>query len=88
MVICRGEEVRIVVVLDACSDGSESIARRHPVSVLPIQARKVGVARALGADQLLAQEHAGWPLPMPTRKLPRTGWWRSWGYRPMPSAAP
>jgi len=51
----RGEEVRIVVVLDACSDGSESIARRHPVSVLPIQARKVGVARALGADQLLAQ---------------------------------
>ncbi|HZG22622.1 MAG TPA: glycosyltransferase family A protein [Herbaspirillum sp.] len=50
-----GEEVRIVVVLDACSDGSEAIARRHPVSVLPIQARNVGLARALGADQLLLQ---------------------------------
>jgi hypothetical protein len=65
------------VVLDACSDGSESIARRHPVSVLPIQARKVGVARALGADQLLAQGARWLAFTDADTQVAPTGWWRS-----------
>jgi glycosyltransferase involved in cell wall biosynthesis len=48
-----GEEVRIVVALDACSDGSAAIARRHGVAAIRLQARNVGVARARGAELLL-----------------------------------
>lgn len=50
-----GEAVRIAVVLDSCSDASEAIARRHPVDVLPLQARNVGLARHHGAQALIAQ---------------------------------
>lgn len=49
-----GEAVRIVVVLDACSDGSGAIARDYGVDTLTVKARNVGIARASGADLLLA----------------------------------
>nr|WKF60844.1 hypothetical protein HUO10_005366 [Paraburkholderia busanensis] len=49
-----GEPVRIVVVLDACDDFSGSVARAYGVETLSIDARNVGIARATGADWLLA----------------------------------
>ena len=49
----QGEAVRIAVVLDSCSDASEAIARRHPVTVLPLQVRNVGLARHHGAQALI-----------------------------------
>jgi glycosyltransferase involved in cell wall biosynthesis len=49
-----GEAVRIVVVLDACSDFSGAIARAYGVETLTLRARNVGIARAAGADLLLA----------------------------------
>jgi len=42
--LLQGEAVRIAVVLDSCSDASERIARGHPVTVLPLQVRNVGLA--------------------------------------------
>ena len=47
------EPVCVVVVLDDCSDGSEAVARAHPVRVIQVNARKVGAARAAGAQCLL-----------------------------------
>ena len=49
----RGEVVRAVVVLDACSDGSGAIAAAMDVETLSLDARNVGAARALGARHLL-----------------------------------
>lgn len=49
-----GETVRIVVVLDACTDRSEAIACAAGVEVVTVTARNVGVARATGAARLLA----------------------------------
>ena len=49
-----GEAVRIVVVLDACNDFSGAIARAYGVETLTLKARNVGIARATGADLLLA----------------------------------
>ncbi|MCC8400594.1 glycosyltransferase [Paraburkholderia sp. MMS20-SJTN17] len=49
-----GETVRIVVVLDACTDRSHAIACAAGVEVLSVAARNVGVARAAGAALLLA----------------------------------
>jgi glycosyltransferase involved in cell wall biosynthesis len=49
-----GEPVRIVVVLDACTDGSAAIARAHGIDTLTVKARNVGLARAAGANLLLA----------------------------------
>lgn len=50
-----GEEVRIALVLDDCSDDSGLIGACYPVDIVQVQARSVGVARAAGADLLLAQ---------------------------------
>lgn len=50
----QGEDVRIVVVLDACSDGSAAVVMARPVTGLCVDARNVGVARCLGAAHLLA----------------------------------
>jgi glycosyltransferase involved in cell wall biosynthesis len=63
-----GEPVCIVVVLDACSDGSLAIVQRHAgrrlapvratghcVSYVEIDVRNVGLARATGANLVLAQ---------------------------------
>ncbi|MGF6772166.1 glycosyltransferase involved in cell wall biosynthesis [Paraburkholderia sp. GAS199] len=54
-----GEAVRIVVVLDACTDFSGAIARAYGVETLDVEARNVGVARGTGADFLLA-DSARW----------------------------
>ena len=50
----RGEDVQTVVVLDACTDESATIASSWPVTILTMQERNVGKARALGAEHLLA----------------------------------
>lgn len=50
--------VRIVVVLDSCTDGTLDVCRRHGVEVRSIAARNVGAARATGASVLLAAEAA------------------------------
>lgn len=55
----RGEPVRVLVVLDACTDGSAVISQRKGVETLTIDARNVGVARAAGAQYLL-DEGARW----------------------------
>lgn len=54
-----GEEVRIFVVVDSCSDGTAAIARALGVQVLYVEKRNVGAARATGADEALSQ-HARW----------------------------
>lgn len=54
-----GEEVRIVVVLDACTDASLEVARRFDVTIVEVEARNVGFARAAGAHQAL-QAGARW----------------------------
>ncbi|HZZ13686.1 MAG TPA: glycosyltransferase [Paraburkholderia sp.] len=51
-----GEPVRIVVVLDACTDFTGAIARAYGVETLALTARNVGIARATGADFLLADD--------------------------------
>ena len=48
-----GERVEIVLVLDACTDESEAVARQYGITVLTTDARNVGVARATGADHCL-----------------------------------
>lgn len=52
--VLGGEPVRILVVLDSCTDGSAAIALAYPVTTLSIHARNVGMARLVGAAQLLA----------------------------------
>ncbi len=51
----QGTPVRIVVVLDGCSDGSENIVFRSGIQALVISACNVGVARATGAAHMIAQ---------------------------------
>lgn len=53
--------VRVVVVLDGCTDGSEQVVRRHAWTaglatpqVVPLAPSGVGVARARGAERVLA----------------------------------
>ncbi len=53
------EEVKVVVVLDSCSDGSAAIARQWPFVTLQVNARNVGRAGAAGARHLL-QHQARW----------------------------
>ncbi len=50
-----GEAVRIVVVADACSDGTAVLAAAQGAATLSLDHRNVGLARAAGADWLLAQ---------------------------------
>jgi glycosyltransferase involved in cell wall biosynthesis len=49
-----GEDVLVVVALDACTDGSKAIAQRACVEILEIDARRVGAARASGAALAVA----------------------------------
>jgi glycosyltransferase involved in cell wall biosynthesis len=49
-----GEEVRVIVVVDHCDDGTEAIASSLGVEVIPLSARNVGVARAEGARRALS----------------------------------
>ena len=48
-----GEEVMVVVALDACSDRSALLAAAYPVTLLRLDARNVGMARAVAAAALL-----------------------------------
>ena len=48
-----GEPVVVVVALDACSDATERIAREWGASVVVVEARNVGIARASGALRAL-----------------------------------
>ena len=50
-----GEQVELLVVLDACTDHSGAIARRLGAGTLAVQVRNVGAARSAGADALLAR---------------------------------
>ncbi|WP_110642872.1 glycosyltransferase family A protein [Salinicola sp. CPA57] len=50
-----GEAVRIVIVLDACTDDSAAIARRAGVDVLEVAFTNVGLARHRGANWLIDQ---------------------------------
>lgn len=50
----QGETVQVIVVLDACSDSSRSIAQAYPFHALSVDERNVGLARAAGADFLIA----------------------------------
>lgn len=54
-----GEPVRIVVVLDSCSDGSAAVAARFNATIITINQRNVGFARHTGAAWLL-QQGARW----------------------------
>ncbi len=49
------EPVLTVVVLDHCTDETALIAARYDVILIPVEARNVGLARAAGADALLAK---------------------------------
>jgi glycosyltransferase involved in cell wall biosynthesis len=49
----KGEEVRVAVVLDDCSDASSSIVCTFDVEVIVRKMRNVGAARAAGAAHLL-----------------------------------
>jgi glycosyltransferase involved in cell wall biosynthesis len=51
-----GEEVRIFVVTDSCTDGTAAIARALNVQVLSVEQRNVGAARATGAAVALSQQ--------------------------------
>ncbi len=51
--------VRIVVVLDSCSDGSASLVANYPVESLALHARNVGQARAAGVAWQL-ERGASW----------------------------
>lgn len=55
----RGEEVRVVVVLDACTDRSTEIAHAHGAEIVRTEQRNVGAARALGSA-LALQAGARW----------------------------
>lgn len=44
-----GEEVRVFVVTDSCSDRTAVIARSMNANVIPVERRNVGAARATGA---------------------------------------
>ncbi len=48
------EQVMVVVVLDACRDGSEAVARRAGAQTVRLAARNVGAARRIGAGLALA----------------------------------
>ncbi|MEZ0604191.1 glycosyltransferase family 2 protein [Paraburkholderia sp. IW21] len=50
-----GEEVRIFVVMDSCTDETGLIAAALGAQVLSVEMRNVGVARATGAQTALAQ---------------------------------
>ena len=51
---------RLVVVLDACTDGtSDLLARRDDLEVVEVRASSVGAARAAGTEHVLSSSDAG-----------------------------
>jgi glycosyltransferase involved in cell wall biosynthesis len=51
----QGETVEILVVLDDCSDLTATFVAQAQMASLTIQARNVGIARAQGAEAMLAR---------------------------------
>ena len=51
--VLRGTPVHLVVVADACRDGTRQAARRGGAAVVTISAQSVGAARAAGARDVL-----------------------------------
>ena len=51
--VLRGTPVHLVVVADACRDGTMQAARRGGAAVVTISAQSVGAARAAGAREVL-----------------------------------
>lgn len=49
----RGTQVHLVVVADACRDLTAQVARRGGASVVTVEARNVGAARAAGVREVL-----------------------------------
>ena len=49
-----GEQTVVIVVLDACTDGTRSAAQQLGVTTISLESRNVGAARALGAQLALA----------------------------------
>jgi glycosyltransferase involved in cell wall biosynthesis len=49
----RGTPAHLVVVADACRDGTARAARRGGAAVISLSARSVGAARAAGAHEIL-----------------------------------
>jgi glycosyltransferase involved in cell wall biosynthesis len=77
-----GEPARVLVVLDASTDGSAAIAQRTGVESLAVNACNVGVARAAGASWMLA----GLPSPTPIAGWRRTGSPHNWRLESTPYA--
>ncbi|WP_311971775.1 glycosyltransferase [Pseudomonas baltica] len=50
-----GEPVRIVIVMDACTDGTAQVVSSYPVQALSVDFHNVGKSRAAGADAMLSQ---------------------------------
>lgn len=71
--LLRGQPSTVVVVLDACTDGSARIAAAHDCHVVAIEARSVGAARAAGARQALALG-AHWLAFTDADSLPAADW--------------
>lgn len=76
----RPPEVRVVVVLDACTDGTAAVAARAGagVDVVPCAARNVGVARGLGVDAATgdADPAATWVAVTDADSAVPVGWLR------------
>ncbi|MDW3715796.1 MULTISPECIES: glycosyltransferase [unclassified Pseudomonas] len=68
-----GEPVRVLAVLDACSDGSAAIAEAAGIATLAIDARNVGQARAAGVH-LLLDEGARWIACTDADSIAGTNW--------------
>jgi glycosyltransferase involved in cell wall biosynthesis len=68
-----GEEVRILVVLDACRDRTAQIVRASGVQCLAVEARNVGIARAAGA-QALIEQGARWLAFTDADSIVAPGW--------------
>ena len=51
----QDELVEIIVVLDACRDATRAIAESHGATCIEIEARNVGIARAVGASAAIAR---------------------------------
>lgn len=82
----QGEAVYTQVVLDYSTDNSARIVADLAVDYLAVTARNVGVARAAGAQALLARG-VRW-LPMQIAASRPTGWSRSSHWMLTPYASP
>ncbi|RZL96388.1 MAG: glycosyltransferase family 2 protein [Variovorax sp.] len=51
----RGEAVELMVVLDSCTDATGVLAAQGGAHTVSVKVRNVGVARAVGAEALLAR---------------------------------